>query len=187
VRLSGQVVGEQGLYGENSRVTRGAETGWWLGRAHQGRGIGTLMRQAACTLVLDQQGDAAPVLTRPPSPCWPPRPRPTIRRKQQAGRVSGDDGSVRVLRALATTSGYALSFLAVPDQLNSSACASLPPPALLRSCSPRAAACMCGRPGPEAASRSRCCTLPPRRPRAARSSAPSSTRSSCIWPCRKLA
>jgi len=118
VRLSGQVVGVQGLYGENSRVTRGAETRSWLGRAHQGRGIGTLMRQAACTLVLDQQGDAAPVLTRPPSPCWPPLPGPQSGGRQQAGRVSGDDVSVRVLRALATTSGYALSFLAVPDQIS---------------------------------------------------------------------
>jgi len=56
VRLAGEIVGVQALFGENFPVTRVAETGSWLGRAHQGRGIGTLMRQAACALVLDHLG-----------------------------------------------------------------------------------------------------------------------------------
>ena len=53
VRVADEIVGGQGLFGENFTVTRVADTGSWLGRAHQGRGIGTLMRQAACALVLD--------------------------------------------------------------------------------------------------------------------------------------
>ena len=56
VRMAGEIVGVQALFGENFPVTRVAETGSWLARAHQGRGIGTLMRQAACALVLDHLG-----------------------------------------------------------------------------------------------------------------------------------
>ena len=56
VSLAGEIVGVQALFGENFPVTRVAETGSWLGRAHQGRGIGTLMRQAACALVIDHLG-----------------------------------------------------------------------------------------------------------------------------------
>ena len=37
-------------------MTRTGETGSWLGRAHQGRGIGTLMRQAICVTLFDHLG-----------------------------------------------------------------------------------------------------------------------------------
>jgi RimJ/RimL family protein N-acetyltransferase len=37
-------------------VTRTGETGSWLGRAYQGRGIGTRMRQAMCVLLFDHLG-----------------------------------------------------------------------------------------------------------------------------------
>lgn len=41
-------------------MTHTGETGSWLGRAYQGRGIGTLIRQAICALLFDQL-DAAEV------------------------------------------------------------------------------------------------------------------------------
>ena len=70
VSLAGEIVGVQALFGENFPVTRVAETGSWLGRAHQGRGIGTLMRQAACALVLDHLAASSspprPTRTTPP-------------------------------------------------------------------------------------------------------------------------
>lgn len=52
-RWHGEVVGVQSLHTHDYPVTRTGETGSWLGREHQGRGIGTLMRQAVCVLVLD--------------------------------------------------------------------------------------------------------------------------------------
>ena len=48
----GDLVGMQGLAAKHYLVTRSAETGSWLGRAHQGRGIGTAMRQAMCAFAL---------------------------------------------------------------------------------------------------------------------------------------
>lgn len=49
----GELVGTQGYETENFLVTRTGETGSWLGREHQGRGIGTAMRQAVCAFVFD--------------------------------------------------------------------------------------------------------------------------------------
>lgn len=37
-------------------MTRSLETGSWLGRAHQGQGIGTRMRQAVCAFGFDHLG-----------------------------------------------------------------------------------------------------------------------------------
>lgn len=56
VRYDGQVVGVQGLYTRDFPVTRTGETGSWLGLAHQGRGVGTSMRQAMCVLAFDHLG-----------------------------------------------------------------------------------------------------------------------------------
>jgi RimJ/RimL family protein N-acetyltransferase len=53
VRSDGELVGVQGVATEQYLVLRTAETGSWLGRQHQGRGIGTLMRQALCALMFD--------------------------------------------------------------------------------------------------------------------------------------
>lgn len=50
------LVGTQGLDTENFTVTRTGETGSWLGRAHQGKGIGTAMRQAICAFAFDHLG-----------------------------------------------------------------------------------------------------------------------------------
>ena len=52
----GVLVGCQGLSTKDFLVTRTGETGSWLGRGHQGRGIGTLMRQAICMLAFDHLG-----------------------------------------------------------------------------------------------------------------------------------
>jgi RimJ/RimL family protein N-acetyltransferase len=41
---AGEVLGTQGLMSNDFPVTRTAETGSWLGRAHQGQGVGTRMR-----------------------------------------------------------------------------------------------------------------------------------------------
>lgn len=49
----GVLVGVQGLDTEKYLTTRSGETGSWLGLEHQGRGIGTAMRQAMCAFVFD--------------------------------------------------------------------------------------------------------------------------------------
>ena len=56
VRVDGVLVGTQGLHGRDFAVTRTVETGSWLGLAHQGRGIGTRMRQAVCAYAFDELG-----------------------------------------------------------------------------------------------------------------------------------
>jgi RimJ/RimL family protein N-acetyltransferase len=58
VRVGGELVGTQGLHGRDFAVTQTVETGSWLGLAHQGRGIGTRMRQAVCAYAFDELGAA---------------------------------------------------------------------------------------------------------------------------------
>ncbi len=53
VRWHGEVVGVQGLITSDYLVTRTCETGSWLARSHQGRGIGTMMRQTICAFAFD--------------------------------------------------------------------------------------------------------------------------------------
>src|SRR5690606_28121192 len=53
---AGRLVGCQGLSTRDFLVTRSGETGSWLGREHQRRGIGTRMRRAICTLAFDHLG-----------------------------------------------------------------------------------------------------------------------------------
>ena len=53
VRVAGQLVGVQALHTEDFALTRTGETGSWLGRSFQGRGIGTRMRQAVCAFAFD--------------------------------------------------------------------------------------------------------------------------------------
>lgn len=53
VRYDGEFVGCQGISTTNYLVTRTGETGSWLGRAHQGKGIGTVMRRAICSFMFD--------------------------------------------------------------------------------------------------------------------------------------
>jgi RimJ/RimL family protein N-acetyltransferase len=51
--LDGQPVGVQSLRGERFAAQRRVETGSWLGRAHQGKGLGTEMRAAVLSLAFD--------------------------------------------------------------------------------------------------------------------------------------
>lgn len=60
VRFDGEVVGCQSISTKDYLVTRTGETGSWLGLEHQGRGIGTVMRQALCAFMFDNM-DAAEV------------------------------------------------------------------------------------------------------------------------------
>lgn len=52
----GVPVGVQGVGTEDFLVTRTGESGSWLGRAHQGRGLGTAMRQVMCAFLFDHVG-----------------------------------------------------------------------------------------------------------------------------------
>jgi RimJ/RimL family protein N-acetyltransferase len=56
----GMLVGTQGFHTRSYLVTRTGESGSWLGMAHQGQGIGTLMRQVLCAFLFDHL-DAAEV------------------------------------------------------------------------------------------------------------------------------
>lgn len=49
----GRVVGTQGFRTHHYLLTRTGETGSWIGREHQGQGIGTRMRQAMCAFLFD--------------------------------------------------------------------------------------------------------------------------------------
>lgn len=55
----GVLVGSQSLEAHDFLATRTAETGSWLGRAHQGQGTGTLMRRAVCAFAFDELGARA--------------------------------------------------------------------------------------------------------------------------------
>lgn len=56
VRRDGELVGMQDLHAEHFTQTRSVMTGSWLGRAHQGRGTGTLMRQLVVGFAFDELG-----------------------------------------------------------------------------------------------------------------------------------
>jgi RimJ/RimL family protein N-acetyltransferase len=53
VHHDGVLVGTQSISTHSYLVTRTGETGSWLGMPFQGKGIGTLMRQAICALMFD--------------------------------------------------------------------------------------------------------------------------------------
>lgn len=53
VFYDGELVGSQGISTRDYLVTRTGETGSWLSRRFQGRGIGTAMRQVMCAFVFD--------------------------------------------------------------------------------------------------------------------------------------
>jgi RimJ/RimL family protein N-acetyltransferase len=53
VFYDGELVGSQGFTCEDYLVKRGGETGSWLSRRFQGRGIGTAMRQVICAFLID--------------------------------------------------------------------------------------------------------------------------------------
>ena len=57
VFVSGKVVGVQDLEAEHFRAVRSVETGSWLGRAHQGQGLGREMREAVLHLAFAGEAD----------------------------------------------------------------------------------------------------------------------------------
>ncbi|MDE9364995.1 GNAT family protein [Luteipulveratus sp. YIM 133132] len=59
----GEPVGVQAAWGDGWAVLREAETGSWLGRAHQGQGIGTRMRVLMLWLLFEGLGAAHVVST----------------------------------------------------------------------------------------------------------------------------
>lgn len=56
VRRDGELVGMQDLHAQDFARTRRVMTGSWLGRAHQGLGTGTLMRQLVVGFAFDELG-----------------------------------------------------------------------------------------------------------------------------------
>jgi RimJ/RimL family protein N-acetyltransferase len=54
VRRDGVLVGMQDLHAKDFAQTRHVMTGSWLGRAHHGKGTGTLMRQLAVAFAFDE-------------------------------------------------------------------------------------------------------------------------------------
>lgn len=58
VRRDGEIVGCQDLRTSDFAMTRTGKTGSWLGISHQGKGTGTLMRQAMCAFAFDELGAA---------------------------------------------------------------------------------------------------------------------------------
>ena len=56
VERDGEMVGAQDLTTADFPILRTGETGSWLGLPHQGRGTGTLMRQAILTFAFDHLG-----------------------------------------------------------------------------------------------------------------------------------
>lgn len=53
VFYEGELVGVQGFSTRDYLVLRAGETGSWLGRGFQGKGIGTAMRQVICAFLID--------------------------------------------------------------------------------------------------------------------------------------
>lgn len=56
VLRDGVIVGVQDIMAADFPALRVAETGSWLGVAHQGKGVGKLMRQAMCMFAFDHLG-----------------------------------------------------------------------------------------------------------------------------------
>lgn len=56
IRMDGAVIGTQGMVGRHFAITREVESGSWIGRRFQGRGIGTEMRAAMLLFAFDHLG-----------------------------------------------------------------------------------------------------------------------------------
>lgn len=102
VLVDGQVVGAQGVAAKHFPVTRTGETGSWLGREFQGRGIGTEMRRALCALLFDHLGfeeiTSAAFLDNPASLAVSRkvgyRPTAVTRTKRREGELALNQGLV---------------------------------------------------------------------------------------------
>ena len=97
VFVDGKPIGVQGLEAEHFRAVRSVETGSWLGRAHQGQGMGREMREAILHLAfagLEAEEALSGALRTTPPP-WPPRVWWGSRR---TGRRERRDGCGRTVR-----------------------------------------------------------------------------------------
>jgi RimJ/RimL family protein N-acetyltransferase len=96
VRVAGELVGIQAFHTEHFAVTRTGETGSWLGRRFQGRGIGTRMRRAVCAFAFDELGaeeiTSGAFLDNPASLAVSRkvgyRPNGTVRHKRRDGELA---------------------------------------------------------------------------------------------------
>lgn len=93
VREGGEAVGVQSLHATDFAITRQVETGSWLGRSYQGRGIGKEMRAAVLELAFARMG-----AERATSGAWDDNPA-SLRVSRQLGYVeNGDDIMARRAR-----------------------------------------------------------------------------------------
>ncbi|WP_210438235.1 GNAT family N-acetyltransferase [Nocardioides xinjiangensis] len=102
VLLDGRVIGAQGVAARDFPVTRTGETGSWLGREHQGRGLGTAVRRAFCELLFDHLGfeeiTSAAFLDNPASLAVSRkvgyRPTAVTRKRRREGELALNQGLV---------------------------------------------------------------------------------------------
>jgi GNAT superfamily N-acetyltransferase len=116
VRLDGRVIGNQGIGSRDFAITREVYTGSWIGKAFQGKGIGTEMCAAVLQFAFDHLGaltarsaawldNAASLGTMvqsrfgwwfKPGPAPGLRPKPVRVRDGGSTRFGSDDGSAQV-------------------------------------------------------------------------------------------
>lgn len=93
--VDGEVVGSQGVQASSWSVLREVGTGSWLGRAHQGRGIGTEMRAAALHLAFAGFG-----AVRATTSAWEDNPSSLAVTRRLGYRPNGEVRGVRKREAV---------------------------------------------------------------------------------------
>lgn len=88
--VDGEVVGTQGVFAREWSTLRAVETGSWLGRRHQGTGIGTEMRLAVLHLAFEGFG-AAEAFTS----AFADNPRSLAITRKLGYRPNGEDRAAR--------------------------------------------------------------------------------------------
>ncbi|MGX2998551.1 GNAT family N-acetyltransferase [Streptomyces sp. JNUCC 64] len=100
VRHEGRVIGRQDLSADDFAVTREVTTGSWLGREHQGRGLGTEMRAAVLHLAfagLGAHGAVSAAMTDNPRSLGVSR---RLGYRDDGTEVASVGGRARMLRRL---------------------------------------------------------------------------------------
>lgn len=85
VVVDGEIVGTQGMVASQFPVLRTVATGSWLGRAHQGKGIGTEMRAAVLHLAFAGLG-----AVRAETGAWDDNPASIAVTRKLGYRLNGD-------------------------------------------------------------------------------------------------
>src|SRR3546814_663202 len=104
VRHEGELVGCQDFQTNRFHVTLTGETGSWLAARHQGKGIGTAMRQAICALAFDHFG-----ATEVTSGAFLDNPRSQRVSEKVGYRPNGTPRRPRRLGELATVPSFRLA------------------------------------------------------------------------------